>query len=945
MKKVVVIFILVSMILYNNLMTVNAHPVEIDFYQIFEEHGTIMLLIDANTGEIEHANKAASIFYGYSLEQLESMKIHEINVLSSEEVNRKMQEAAKNHKSNYILEQRLANGDIRTVEVYSCPHTYNGKTILFATVYDITDKVELEKKERFVNNILLFTLAGAAIIIGVFSFILFMSFKKLKIRNHEIESLNELRKTYINSYDNLIYLKDENLRYVFVNKAVMNFHKKEESEIIGHEDFEISDKELAEKQRETDLAVLESKTVFQTELAWKDRIFKIIKFPVKLINGHYGVGAFIEDITEAYINRKKEGKALLRNQILVDVLSRKFESVQEQLDYALNESLKLTESKYGYIYLYNEEKKEFILNSWSKDVMPDCTIVEKQIRNQLEMTGLWGEVVYQKKPIIVNDYKMPDIMKEGYPESHIHISRFMFIPVVIDNNIVAVVGLANKDYDYDYNDIYQMITLMNGVWNAKERRETLVKLAVERNKFLQTLLSIGDGVMVVNLEGEVTMLNRAAEKLTGWTIKEAEGRHYKEVFVLSHEDERVNIEDPIEKVLKTDTIQELGNNVVLTSRNGTQYYIEDSAAPIKDDRNITIGVALVFRDVTEKREQRKKIEYLSTHDSLTGLYNRVFFEEEIKRLDTKNNLPISIIMGDMNGLKLANDIFGRETGDLLLQKAADTFRKVCRAGDIIARMGGDEFIILLPKTKAEEAEDIMLNIKEQFSKEKVKAIRGSISLGYDTKVNEDDDILLTLKNAESKMYFAKTLDSSKLKRTGVKTIVSTLYEHSPKEAEHSKNVSKICENIGRAMGLPELEIRKLKEAGFLHDIGKVILDESLLNKDKPLTHQEKKKIKQHPVVGYRILNIFDYTLDLAEPVLSHHERWDGTGYPRGLKGEEIPILSRIIAVAESYDVMTNKSYKNAISHEEAILELKKNAGIKFDPIVVNKFIDMVKVDK
>ena len=477
--------------------------------------------------------------------------------------------------------------------------------------------------------------------------------------------------------------------------------------------------------------------------------------------------------------------------------------------------------------------------------------------------------------------------------------------------------------------------------NTKERKEAVIKLEVERNKFLQTLMSIGDGVIVVDLGGKVTMLNKAGERLTGWTIEEAKGRHYKEVFVLSHENQDLSINDPIERVLRTDTVQELDKDAILISKDGTKYYLEDSAAPIKNDKNFTFGVVLVFRDVTEKIEQQKKIEYLSYHDSLTGLYNRTFFNAELIRLDTERNLPISIIVGDMDGLKLTNDIYGHAVGDQLLQKIAEVFKKVCRADDIIARVGGDEFTILLPKTKEEEAKTVISRIKNEFSKEKVKAIRGSISMGCATKSSLDVDIVQTLNNAEHNMYSSKTLERSKVTSTTIGTIIETLHLNSPMQAEHSKNVSRICEYIGRAINLPAGEIKRLKEAAFLHDIGKIALDEKLINNYETLTDNEQKAMEQHPIVGYRILNFFDGTVDLAEIILAHHERWDGTGYPKGLKGGEIPKLARIIRVADKYDAMINRPNVNKISKEQAIEEIKKQAGLEFDPEIVDIFAKVI----
>jgi diguanylate cyclase (GGDEF)-like protein/PAS domain S-box-containing protein/putative nucleotidyltransferase with HDIG domain len=677
---------------------------------------------------------------------------------------------------------------------------------------------------------------------------------------------------------------------------------------------------------------------------WKERVYRIKKFPVGMANGRLGIGAYIKEIIKKREREKKQEKILHRHRILAQVLIQSFQSKQEQLNYVLQEALKLTESQYGYIYLYDAEKQEFTLNSWTGSVLKDCNITEKVNIYQLEKIGLWGEVIRQKKAIVINDFEQPNQLKKGYPKGHVALKKYMSIPVIIDKKIVAVVGFANKHSDYDYSDVYGMTLLMSGVWNAVERREAQEKLTFERNKYLQTLISIGDGVMVVDKKGQVEVLNHVAEKLTGWSNTEAFGRHYKDIFVLSHEQQGRTINDPIAEVFATDSTQELGNHAVLTSKNGTKYYLEDSAAPIKDDNNTTVGVVLVFRDVTDKKAQRKKIEYLSFHDSLTGLYNRRFFEEEMNRLDTERNLPLSIIMGDVNGLKLTNDIFGHTFGDILLEKVGEVLRRVCRADDIIARWGGDEFVLLLPKTSLAEAEQIIERIKAEFSQEQVKAIKGSISMGAAAKYSRNDRLMEALESAEEKMYLVKTLEHNEVGSSVVDTIITTLHEHSTWEKAHSIHVSELCQELGRALKLSQVDIRKLKEAGYLHDIGKVVLDPKKLNKNFNLSDQGWNEIKKHSIVGYRILNSFDDKVDLAESVLAHHEKWDGSGYPKGLKGEEIPLLARIISIVESYDRMLHSGSEEAMSKTEAIRVIKENGGTWFDPHLTELFAQLMETN-
>ena len=577
--------------------------------------------------------------------------------------------------------------------------------------------------------------------------------------------------------------------------------------------------------------------------------------------------------------------------------------------------------------------------------MEACGLGEDLYNYDMDKAGLWGEVVRQRKPIVLNDFDAPNPLKKGCPEGHIHLKKFMSVPVIIDDAIVAIIGLANKTSDYDDDDLYQTILLMSGVWNAVVRREAQEKLYLERNRYHQTLLSIGDGVMVVDKDGRIEMLNPVAEELIGWSHDSAIGMPYKEVFALSHEQLGMSIKDPIQDALQTQTVQEMENHAILTSRDGRRYNLEDSAAPIKDETGVVIGVVLVFRNVTEKKEQQQEIEYLSFHDSLTGLYNRRFFEEEMRRVDTRRNLPVSIIIGDVNNLKLTNDVFGHTYGDMLLKRLAMVLRKVCRADDIIARWGGDEFALLLPKTGLAEAQQIVARIREEFSKERIKAVQGSISMGAAIKAGVDDNILEAVNRAEEEMYLAKVMEHSELMKGTLQTIVQMLHDSSPREEEHAVRVSRICEAMGKRLNMSEDEVKQLKDAGYLHDIGKVVLDSKLLENHYPLSTREWNEIKRHPVVGYRILNAFDDMVDLAQIILAHQERWDGTGYPKGLKGEEIPRASRIIALAESFERKLGGAENRApMDLHDALEAIRQERAKHFDPALTDMFLDMMEED-
>lgn len=495
---------------------------------------------------------------------------------------------------------------------------------------------------------------------------------------------------------------------------------------------------------------------------------------------------------------------------------------------------------------------------------------------------------------------------------------------------------------------YKMNT--NGVSKLDSQKTELIKdneALRKENKLLETTLSsVGDGVISCDRDGHVLFINRVAEDLTGWSKKEALGKPIEKIFNIIDEDSQEKVARIIADAIDIRAIQPMDNHTLLIARDGSKRPIEESAAPIIAENDEVLGLVLVFRDYTEKKQKLEQIAFLSYHDQLTGLYNRRFYEAELQRIDTPRNLPLSLIMGDVNGLKLVNDSFGHAMGDELLKKAAATIKKACRADDVVARLSGDEFVVILPKTDAAGAEEIINRIEALARAEKVNTIELSISFGFDTKHDQDENIQQVFKKAEDYMYRRKLTESLGMRSKTVSMVIDTMFDKYQKEMFHSERVSKLSAEVGSKMGLNSKDSHDLKTAGLMHDIGKIGIPEEILNKLEKLNETDWKEIRRHPEIGYRILSSANEFAEIADHILAHHEHWDGSGYPKGLKGDEISLEARIIAIADAYDAMTKmRIHMDDLTADEAIAEINRCSGTQFDPEIARVFIEMMKDEK
>lgn len=469
-----------------------------------------------------------------------------------------------------------------------------------------------------------------------------------------------------------------------------------------------------------------------------------------------------------------------------------------------------------------------------------------------------------------------------------------------------------------------------------KEREAQLELQSSEMKYRTTFENIGTGLLIAREDMIIELVNREMEKLTGYKKEELERKMSWHQFVSLKDLNRMK-EYNKQRFSRTGSPPKV-YEFTLVDRHGVEHNVLCNVELLPSEKQIVAS----WVDITERKKAEEKIRYLSYHDHLTGLYNRAKCEEEMAKLDKVENLPLSVIMGDVNGLKLVNDAFGHERGDKLLINIARILSENTRDTDIVARWGGDEFIILLPKTTKEEAQIVLDTIRETCATTEHEYnlnVQVSISLGVGTKTEPTQDIKEVIIRAESDMYSQKIQESHEFKAKVFASLEERLLEKNKETREHVLRVKKISERIGKAIGLTQSQLEELTMAAALHDIGKVGVDESLWTRAEGLTQEELEKLKQHPIIGYHIIKTYPQLSGVAEAVLSHHERWDGKGFPQGLKKTEIPIMARIIAIADAFDALT--SHGNTSSPalvDKALEELEENKGTEFDPELIEAFI-------
>ncbi len=473
-----------------------------------------------------------------------------------------------------------------------------------------------------------------------------------------------------------------------------------------------------------------------------------------------------------------------------------------------------------------------------------------------------------------------------------------------------------------------------------------------------------DAIIAVNEENEIIFWNKKAGNIFGFTREEIIG---KPLFTIIPEECEALHPANFTKLFESRKSVLQGKVIELEGlkKNGLKISIEMSLNGVKE-RSHSILFAII-RDISKRVLLQQKLRQQAITDSLTGLYNRRYFDKMLKFEFTRSRRykkPFAVIITDIDGFKQANDLFDHFFGDKVLIKATKIIQEGLRTVDTVFRYGGGEFAIILPETSRESAFDIAERLRSNFAKKgkiKNKRIKLALSIGLacfpEDGKNEKDMVSI----ADRRMYHSKNEGGNIVTAYTVSELIGAKYEallksltsltvlmeesrpHSPwLGVSHSQKTRALAMDMGRMLGLSAARVSLIEQASMLHDIGSLFISRTIFNKVGKITREDMVEIKKHPLIGEEILDMIltsssdnNKMKDLPKVIGQHHEWVNGKGYPRRLKGNDLLMEAKILHVADAYEAMSSeRPHRGALNKKQISKEFEKLSGKQFDPVVV-----------
>lgn len=556
----------------------------------------------------------------------------------------------------------------------------------------------------------------------------------------------------------------------------------------------------------------------------------------------------------------------------------------------------------------------------------------------------YTDSVYQegfRRAVLQGDQATLTLLEEGFaqiPETQLSAIQTKWF----GRQIMGMDGLKNF---FLVMSILAIAVIVVFGWNYVLRRkvkahtaslsEALKTLKSEQSKLEALIISMPDMIFILDKEGNVKeyLSQNANEDF----LLDPNQILFKNISDLFEPEVALQLKQGIETAFLEGQSREI--EVKLHTAHSGKQYFEARFARLSDDK-----ILAIVRNTTEKAVAIQKILNLSILDKLTNVYNRNYFEKAIKDWKNPEQVGIGLFMVDIDGLKLVNDTLGHDVGDQYLRTIAQAIKRVFKTPEFISRIGGDEFAIAVRGWD----EDRMLLAKNQLIdevralNEKGYPIPFSISIGFSLANHSCNTALAMMKCADDYMYRQKLFHRQSERSKTIETLSAMLSERDFLTQGHSKRMAGFIKKMARKVNFSDSQMPAIELFADFHDIGKIGISDVILFKPDKLTDQEFADMRRHSEIGFRIAESSPDLNGISEWIYKHHENWDGSGYPFGLEGEEIPLACRILTIVDAYDAMTNdRPYRKAMSRQSAILELKRCTGTQFDPTLVEIFLDIL----
>lgn len=641
-----------------------------------------------------------------------------------------------------------------------------------------------------------------------------------------------------------------------------------------------------------------------------------------------GIVLILRDITESK-RLEDDLRRRLEFEETVKRISSRFVGVHDIVD-AINLSMadlgKFCRANQAYLFSFRKRKTVFY---------------NKNLQNiSISDYPWWKEKIWNNHMFMIRD--VARLPKKAAAEKrlleNLNVNSLLVLAFYLNGVPSGFIGLANlQQTEWNEEELILLRRVTEIITNALERHQFEEKLKESEASYRTIFENTGTATIITEENSMIVLANDEFTKLSGFERQEIEGaKSWTQFFC----------EETVEKMITYHSLRRRNDPSV---PNNYEAQFKDKSGNTK---HVLVHVAILpgkkqsifsLTDISAKKNAENKLKYLSYHDFLTGLFNRTYFEEEFSRLEQQRK-SVGVIVCDLDGLKLTNDTAGHNAGDAMLVAASKVLKSSIRADDVLARIGGDEFAILLPDCSQAILQSICLRIKRNLARHNKSNSKLNInmSLGYSLKTEESKSLSDVFKEADDNMYKEKLHNNQSRQGQIINTLSKAIEARDFITGGHAERLHEHVTELACKVGIKENELADLRLFAKFHDIGKVGIPDRILFKREPLTKKEMYEMRRHSEIGYRIACTSPDLLRIADWILKHHEWWNGSGYPLGLKGHDIPLECRILSIVDAYDAMTcDRPYRKAMSHALAVKELRRYSGVQFDPELVELFIGYI----